>query len=258
TSSGSSYSKINSALVTSTGYTDSSVTNGTKYFYVVRAVDTSTNESPNSNETSATPTAAQDTTPPPVPAGLNATSGNASASLTWSPVSASDLAGYNLYRGTTTGGPYTTKVNTSVIGGTTFNDTGLTNGTQYFYVVRSIDTTGNESGNSGQTSTTPAAGGGGGGGGSTTIEAENFTVPSDFGGRVYTDTSASGGRAVSFWSNDSISTTVTTVAGSQLVVRAFGDQCNGAPNLVLAMDGSNALSTAVPAGSWTNYTVAKN
>lgn len=257
TSSGSSYSKVNSALVTSTGYVDSTVTNGTKYFYVVRAVDTSTNESPNSNETSATPTAAQDTTPPPVPAGLNATSGNASASLTWSPVSASDLAGYNLYRGTTTGGPYTTKVNTSLIGGTTFNDTGLTNGSSYFYVVRSVDTTGNESGNSNQTSASPTAGGGGGGG-SSTIEAENFTIPSDFGGRVYSDTSASGGRAVSFWSNDSISTTVTTVAGSQLVVRAFGDQCNGAPNLVLAMDGANALSTAVPAGSWTNYTVAKN
>jgi fibronectin type 3 domain-containing protein len=252
--SGSSYSKVNSALVTTASYTDSTVTNGTKYFYVVRAVDTSTNSSGNSNEASATPTAAPDTTPPPVPTGLNGTPGNATASLTWSPVSASDLAGYNLYRGTATGGPYT-KVNTSVIGGTSFNDTGLTNGTTYFYVVRSIDTTGNESGNSTQTSAAPTAGGGGGG--STTIEAENFTIPADFGGRVYTDTSASGGRAVSFWSNDSISTTVNTVAGSQIVVRAFGDQCNGAPNLVLAMDGTNVLSTAVPAGSWTAYTVAK-
>jgi|tagenome__1003787_1003787.scaffolds.fasta_scaffold20980933_3 hypothetical protein len=255
TTSGSSYTKINTSLVTTTSFSDNNATNGTKFFYVVRAVDTSTNESPNSNEASATPTAAPDTTPPPVPSGLNATPGNASASLTWSPVSASDLAGYNLYRSTTSGGPFTTKVNTSVIGGTSFNDTGLTNGTTYFYVVRSIDTTGNESGNSTQTSAAPTAGGGGGG--STTIEAENFTIPADFGGHVYSDTSASAGRAVSFWSNDSISTTVTTVAGTQLVVRAFGDQCNGAPNLVLAMDGANALSTAVPAGSWTNYTVAK-
>ncbi|MCP3978673.1 MAG: lamin tail domain-containing protein, partial [bacterium] len=36
--------------------TDSSVTGGTTYFYVVRAIDTSANESGNSNEDSATPT----------------------------------------------------------------------------------------------------------------------------------------------------------------------------------------------------------
>ncbi|MCZ6699748.1 MAG: hypothetical protein O7D94_12520, partial [Planctomycetota bacterium] len=40
---------------TSSAFVDGTVTNGTEYFYVVRAEDTSGNESGNSNEDSATP-----------------------------------------------------------------------------------------------------------------------------------------------------------------------------------------------------------
>jgi fibronectin type 3 domain-containing protein len=42
-------------LLLSSDYTDNSVTNGTTYYYVVTAVDTSSNESGHSNEASATP-----------------------------------------------------------------------------------------------------------------------------------------------------------------------------------------------------------
>ncbi len=59
-------SGINYALVTSgvtaTSFTDTTVSNGTTYFYVVSAQNT-TGESPNSNEVSATPTSGP---PPPV------------------------------------------------------------------------------------------------------------------------------------------------------------------------------------------------
>ncbi len=84
-----------------------------------------------------------------------------------------------------------------------------------------------------------------------------FTIPSDSGAHIFNDTSASAGQAVSFWSNDTISKTATTVAGTTVVVRARGDQCSGAPNVVLGIDGQTVLSTAVSAATWTNYSVAK-
>jgi len=55
TTSGSGYSKINTALVSNSDYTDNSVSNGTTYYYVVTAEDNSANESGNSAESSATP-----------------------------------------------------------------------------------------------------------------------------------------------------------------------------------------------------------
>jgi len=57
TTSGSGYSQLNGSLLTSSDYTDNSVTNGTTYYYVVTAVDDTpnANESGNSSEDSATP-----------------------------------------------------------------------------------------------------------------------------------------------------------------------------------------------------------
>jgi fibronectin type 3 domain-containing protein len=54
TTSGSGYSQLNGSLLSSSDYTDNSVSNGTTYYYVVTAVDTSTNESGYSGEASAT------------------------------------------------------------------------------------------------------------------------------------------------------------------------------------------------------------
>jgi hypothetical protein len=53
TVSGSSYTKINSSLVAVLNYTDSTVQNGTTYYYVTTAVDSGANESVYSNEVSA-------------------------------------------------------------------------------------------------------------------------------------------------------------------------------------------------------------
>ncbi len=94
---------------------------------------------------------------PPAPTNLGATPGNAQVSLGWT--AASGATGYNVKRSTTNGGPYT-NVATNV-SGTSFVNTGLTNGTTYYYVVTAVNASG-ESGVSTQVSATPSASGGDG------------------------------------------------------------------------------------------------
>src|SRR4029079_9250898 len=96
------------------------------------------------------------TTPPANPTGLTATPGDKTAALAWKANTESDLAGYNVYRSTTPGGPYS-KDNTALVTTNSYNDTGLTNGTKYYWVVQAVDTTPNASVNSNEASTTPVA-----------------------------------------------------------------------------------------------------
>jgi hypothetical protein len=63
--------------------------------------------------------------------------------LTWSP-SSSAVAGYNVYRGTTTGGPYT-KINGSAIVTTSYSDTTVASGKTYFYVTSAVNSSSIES-----------------------------------------------------------------------------------------------------------------
>ena len=71
-----------------------------------------------------------------------------SVALSWSP-SPSSVVGYNVYRGTTTGGPYS-KI-TSMNADTTFVDNSVQSGQTYFYVTTAVDGSGKESANSNQT-----------------------------------------------------------------------------------------------------------
>jgi len=68
-----------------------------------------------------------------------------SVTLTWVASISSNVAGYNVYRGTTSGGPYGTKVNSSLITGLTYTDTTVLAGQTYYYVATSVDTSGAES-----------------------------------------------------------------------------------------------------------------
>ena len=133
---------------TTTSFSDTGVTNGTTYFYVVSALNSS-GESANSAQASATPVAAVSV--PSVPAGLSASAGNQQVSLNWN--ASTGATSYNVKRSTVTGGPYTQIANPTT---TSFSDTGLTNGTTYFYVVSALNSAG-ESANSVQNSATPTA-----------------------------------------------------------------------------------------------------
>ena len=66
-----------------------------------------------------------------------------SVSLTWN-ASTSSVAGYNVYRGTQTGGPYS-KSNLSLVTGTAYTDTSVQAGQTYYYVATSVDSNGVES-----------------------------------------------------------------------------------------------------------------
>ncbi|MEO7101160.1 MAG: LamG-like jellyroll fold domain-containing protein [Luteolibacter sp.] len=132
--------------ITATSYSDTGVTNGTSYYYVVSSVNLGGESGP-SPEASATPVA-----PPAAPSGLAATPGNASASLSWNSVA--EAVGYRVKRGTVSGGPYTTV--SGDITSTSYNDTGLTNGTIYYYVVTGFNV-GGESASSSQVTAAPQA-----------------------------------------------------------------------------------------------------
>jgi fibronectin type 3 domain-containing protein len=211
TTSGSGYIKLNSLLLSSPDYNDLSVANAITYYYVVTAVDTSSNESAYSSEVSATPTIygdfivngivemddlaylselwlvddcqetigvdldddctvnfyefsafaenwmiiPPDTTPPAAPSGLSADADDGKVLLDWNNNTEGDLAGYNVYRSTTSGSGYS-KLNGSLLSSSDYNDTAVTNDITYYYVVTAVDTSSNESAYSGQVSATPA------------------------------------------------------------------------------------------------------
>src|SRR5579864_2513574 len=97
--------------------------------------------------------AASSSLPPAAPTNLMANAGNGQVGLSWS--ASSGATSYNVKRSTTSGGPYTTIASPTT---TSYTDTGVTNGTTYYYVVSAVNTAG-ESANSSQVSATPSAAG---------------------------------------------------------------------------------------------------
>jgi hypothetical protein len=69
--------------------------------------------------------------------------------LSWSP-SSSSVAGYNIYRGTVSGGPYTL-INASLETATVYSDSTVQGSKTYFYVATAVDSSQNESAFSNQT-----------------------------------------------------------------------------------------------------------
>jgi titin len=142
--------------VSASGFTDTGLVNGTTYYYKVAAVN-SAGTSAQSNEAFATPHLVQASVPS-APQGLAAAGGNGSVQLSWSAPAAdggSAITGYDVYRGTSAGGESATPVATNVTG-RSFTDTGLVNGTAYFYTVTAVNAVG-ISAHSGEASATPQA-----------------------------------------------------------------------------------------------------
>ena len=130
--------------VTDPTYRATGLTNATTYHFTVTATDTSGNESPKSEPAHATPTPPEDTTAPASPGGLTATAGDTTVDLSWDPVTATDLAGYLVYRSTSPSGPWT-QLTPDPVTDPTYRATGLTNATTYHFTVTATDTSGNES-----------------------------------------------------------------------------------------------------------------
>jgi len=74
-------------------------------------------------------------------------------SLAWNPSISPNVVGYNIYRGVGSGGPYS-KVNISLIAGTTFDDTTVQGNRSYFYVATAVDSNNSESGYSNEAQAT--------------------------------------------------------------------------------------------------------
>lgn len=76
-------------------------------------------------------------------ADVEALSGSHSVSLSWV-ASVSQVVGYDVFRGSKSGGPYS-KINSLVNTTTSYTDTNVTGGITYYYVVTSVNTSGEQS-----------------------------------------------------------------------------------------------------------------
>ncbi|HET7902091.1 MAG TPA: family 16 glycosylhydrolase [Candidatus Nanopelagicales bacterium] len=114
------------ATPTATSFADSGLVNGTAYSYTVVASN-GTGDSAATTAVSATPRAPA----PATPTGLVATAGNAQVALSWT--ASAYATSYKVLRGGTQVG---------TLSGTSYVDTGLTNGTAYGYAVVASNTTG--------------------------------------------------------------------------------------------------------------------
>jgi autotransporter-associated beta strand protein len=114
----------------------------TTYYYTVTAVNA------DSVSTSSTVSA---TTPLGAPTGVVAIAGNTQVTLSWTAVAGA--TSYTVQRGSVTGGPYPT---TFASAGPSYTDNGLTNGTEYFYIVAANNASGAGI-NSSEVNATPVA-----------------------------------------------------------------------------------------------------
>lgn len=148
TSAGGPYTTIKSGIWYR-NYIDTMVNNGTEYYYIVTAISRDGLESLPSTEVSATPIAP---VPPSSPTGLTAAAGDNKVSLSWGAVT--EAATYSVKRATMPGGPYSS-VATNITT-TAYEDTTVTNGISYYYVVTATSSSGLESAASSEITVVPS------------------------------------------------------------------------------------------------------
>ena len=142
------------ASPTGTNYVDGGLAGNTRYYYTVSAKNDSGESAASDPVSASTPVG-----PPAAPA-PTATAGNATVTLNWATVAGA--ASYEVSRATSATGSYTSLASGLTV--LTYADSGLTNGSTYFYKVGARNTAGVTL--SDPVSATPSGGGGGGGGSS--------------------------------------------------------------------------------------------
>jgi len=122
---------------TSSSFTDTGLTNGTTYFYVVSAANAS-GTSGNSSEVNATPQA----TPPGPPTSLSVNPNKPGRlNLHWVQSTSSGVTQNGIYR-RLSGGTYPSTATVKISAGTSYTDNGLSSRTSYCYVVTAFSGTG--------------------------------------------------------------------------------------------------------------------
>jgi Leucine-rich repeat (LRR) protein len=132
---------------TTTNTTIANLTNGTTYYFNIRAMDLWDNES----NPSATISSSPDGTPPAIPDSLKASPSDSRIVLTWNAVADADLANYRIYKGTSPS-PTTYYTNTTAL---SYTDNNTANTVTYYYRLTTMDQAGNESAYSAEASATP-------------------------------------------------------------------------------------------------------
>jgi hypothetical protein len=187
-------------------------------------------------------------TAPPVPTGLTATAGNALVKLAWN--AATGATGYAVNRATASGGPYSIIALTSL---TSYTNTGLANGTTYYFSIASSNAFG-LSGLSAYAGATPTAGGSGGV--TNIIQAEAGTIAggvtidsnnAGFNGTGFANFPTTGG-SLQFSSVDGGS----GGAGTLTVRYALGITTSRTGQVVI--NGTTNSITFNPSGAWTTWT----
>ena len=116
-------------LANTNSYVHYNLVNGQEYYFAVVAVNAVDESSPLSSEVKGVPV-------PDVPNPPNVTGvvpGYGTIALSWDAVAGA--TGYNVYRSNSNGVSQTNYTDVAKVAGTTFTDTGLPNGSTYYYVV---------------------------------------------------------------------------------------------------------------------------
>ena len=198
---------------------------------------------------------APDVTAPATPTILGAAAGNTTVALDWDDNTEEDLAGYSIYRSTTSGSDYT-KLNSTLLTSSDYTDSNVTNETTYYYVVTATDTNTNESGYSSETSALPSAGSS-----SITIQEDTAgfcdvdgAIESEYSGWTgtgYANTTNASGNGIDYSIN-------ILTAGTYTFTWRYASTSSRPASLII--DGSTISSISFPSSgafaTWTTETVS--